>query len=196
MASGGAADAGTSTAGAGGGPGGQAGAAGARGGGDPGGAGDVGGEAGDSGTERCPRELTVCGAACVDTRFDPAHCGDCDERCELESAVPACVDGRCVVARCIAGYVDQDGDPANGCEAQACQVVDTLNTVGSGALPKTCEDDQHCPSEGCCQGIAECSADGSGGIRFSFDICSDDRKWAVCDFNGVCLLYTSPSPRD
>jgi hypothetical protein len=156
------------------------------GGGEAGGDAGARGDGGEGGTERCPSELTVCGSECVDTRFNPDHCGSCNERCQLENAAPACVEGRCELARCVEGYVNQDGDPANGCEAEACQIVDTLKSVGSDELPTTCEDNKRCPSQGCCHGIvAECSADGAGGVRFSFDICSDDRKWAVCDFNGV-----------
>jgi hypothetical protein len=34
----------------------------------------------------------ACGGACVDTRFDPAHCGGCDQPCPSGQA---CLDGAC-----------------------------------------------------------------------------------------------------
>lgn len=53
-----------------------------------------------------------------DFENDVENCGGCDHVCELTGAVPACVEGACVVKRCEAGFFDVDGDPTNGCECR------------------------------------------------------------------------------
>ncbi len=47
---------------------------------------------------------------------DPHNCGTCGHRCVYQNAAGRCVDGRCQMGPCYPGYVDQDGDPSNGCE--------------------------------------------------------------------------------
>lgn len=44
-------------------------------------------------TVTCPNGATRCGDACVDTRYDPNHCGACDTRCGTGLF---CSEGRCV----------------------------------------------------------------------------------------------------
>ena len=62
----------------------------------------------------------------IDEIFDLAadieHCGACDHRCDLNGAVPTCLDGTCIIKACEAGAADADGDPDNGCEAR-CALV-------------------------------------------------------------------------
>jgi hypothetical protein len=50
--------------------------------------------------------MMECGGVCVDTRSDPAHCGDCDTACS--DPTPFCVDGACS-AECPEHYVNCDG---------------------------------------------------------------------------------------
>ncbi len=88
---------------------------------------------------------TMCGAACVDLRTDPRHCGACRTACPGGSHVTPRCDGRICVFACDAGYhacgtdcVDDTsplscgsacapcGAPANGaatCTAGACGFV-------------------------------------------------------------------------
>ncbi len=54
------------------------------------GAGGAGGSGGADGA--CEAPLAACGDACVDTRYDPAHCGACGNTCPANSA---CLDGTC-----------------------------------------------------------------------------------------------------
>jgi len=63
-----------------------------------------------------------------DKQNDPANCGTCNNQCAMPNAVPACVAGACVVAGCLPGNWDLNGDPADGCE-YACQ----LTNAGSEA---------------------------------------------------------------
>lgn len=53
------------------------------------------------------------------TMNDPNHCGACDVACEIPNAVPACRGGVCALLRCVDGWVDCDGDIANGCETES-----------------------------------------------------------------------------
>jgi hypothetical protein len=48
---------------------------------------------------------------------DPTNCGDCGNVCQLPHATANCMDETCVIAMCdVGGWVDCDGNPANGCE--------------------------------------------------------------------------------
>lgn len=55
----------------------------------------------------------ACGA---DLLNDVNNCGACENRCQLASAFPKCINGACVVDMCVAGTYDIDGDAKNGCE--------------------------------------------------------------------------------
>ncbi len=48
---------------------------------------------------------------------DPNHCGACGDQCEGPNAIYACQVGECVIAACSPGYVDYNGEPEDGCEA-------------------------------------------------------------------------------
>ena len=52
----------------------------------------------------------------VDTSTSLQHCGACNTPCSRPNAVPVCAAGVCGIGSCLAGFVDLDGDPANGCE--------------------------------------------------------------------------------
>ncbi len=47
---------------------------------------------------------------------DPANCGSCGRTCRFSHAMGACTAGACVLGDCDPGFVDADGNPANGCE--------------------------------------------------------------------------------
>ena len=53
---------------------------------------------------------------CVDLSADVNNCGACDKACTFSNAVAKCTSGQCGVASCAAGFVDCDGNAANGCE--------------------------------------------------------------------------------
>jgi hypothetical protein len=100
------------------------------GGGDSdGGGGDIDGGGGDTdggGGDGCGM-LAECGGSCVDTRYDPAHCGACDAPC---ATTERCNDGTCASA-CGVGTMDCSGvcrdvaiDPANcGSCGNPCNVA-------------------------------------------------------------------------
>ncbi|MCA9560494.1 MAG: hypothetical protein KC583_18225, partial [Myxococcales bacterium] len=61
----------------------------------------------------------------------PEHCGACGRACAIANAVPGCVESACVIERCAEGFVDLDGDLANGCEA-ACRPTTPPTEVCDG----------------------------------------------------------------
>ncbi len=67
----------------------------------------------------------------------PDHCGACGRACEVPHAVPACADSACVIGRCVAGFVDLDGDLDNGCEA-ACRPTEPPDELCDG-LDNDCD---------------------------------------------------------
>ncbi len=81
----------------------------------------------DSGVTPCEEGFQRCGAACVDTSFDEARCGSCEEGC---AAGDLCFDGRCYTEVCDTDLRDCDGNPANGCEVD--DRVDPMNCGGCG----------------------------------------------------------------
>jgi hypothetical protein len=55
-----------------------------------------------------------------DLQTDRSHCGACNHVCRFEHASASCVAGACRIGTCDPGFVDLDGNPANGCE-YACE---------------------------------------------------------------------------
>jgi hypothetical protein len=92
----------------------------------------------------CRVEFETCNAAdddCdgridedYDFDFDVNHCGGCDQRCDPPNAVALCVGRQCRVDECLPGFVDDDGDAANGCELD-CEGVDAMDPACGGGGP-------------------------------------------------------------
>ncbi|WAS89945.1 hypothetical protein [Nannocystis punicea] len=89
----------------------------------------------DGGECRCRDGLVRCGEACVDTRSDPRHCGECDNDCGDQGV---CNNSKCVEG-CGDGRVDCDG---------ACVVLaeDPLHCDACGS---PCAGDQVCLAGDC-----------------------------------------------
>ena len=66
----------------------------------------------------CDPGLTRCGDDCVDLEGSTLHCGQCDRNCFRDHGIAECQGGECRPGPCFPGFVDLDGDPANGCECQ------------------------------------------------------------------------------
>ena len=119
----------------------------------------------------------------TDVTTDVANCGWCGRACALPNAVAGCIDGRCAIANCNAGFIDCDGDPANGCEAQP--QTDPANCGGCGqnclpaphALPACVAGD--CRLGDCHPGWADCNGDPADGCEI--DTVFDPAHCGGCD---------------
>ncbi|MGK0360524.1 MAG: Notch-like protein, partial [Bradymonadia bacterium] len=73
-----------------------------------------------------------------DFNNDVRRCGDCDTRCVLPRAEPFCNAGTCGILRCVGGFADADGDPANGCECRisngGIEICDGLDNDCNGIV--------------------------------------------------------------
>jgi hypothetical protein len=54
----------------------------------------------------------------VDLDTDALHCGECGNACSPKQAIAACVEGACAIESCEDGFVDCNGQPADGCEVE------------------------------------------------------------------------------
>ncbi|MGM0576347.1 MAG: hypothetical protein ACQEXJ_11505 [Myxococcota bacterium] len=61
----------------------------------------------------------------VDLQTDPDNCGSCQHACDFDHGVADCVAGDCVLGACEEGWVDLNGDPADGCEYECTWTSDT-----------------------------------------------------------------------
>lgn len=90
---------------------------------------------------RCPSGLTRCGGACVDTSAEPTSCGACGRTCVIANATPGCAGGECTLGTCRDGFLDCDGNLANGCErADSCVAGGACTTICGTAGMQSCAD--------------------------------------------------------
>ena len=101
---------------------------------------------------------------CVDLSIDVLNCGLCDNACAIPNAVPKCVLGHCGLGSCTAGFVDCDGNAANGCEcaSDSCDVAKKLcskrafvtsTTFAGGALGGLTGADAKCQARAVAAGL-------------------------------------------
>ncbi len=98
---------------------------------------------------------------------DIRNCGMCGRVCSFANAVPTCMAGTCVMGSCLAGYVNADGNPANGCEyrcdptgSEICngRDDDCDTRTDEGLTPPT----NFCNANGVCMGTVPRCAAGTG----------------------------------
>jgi hypothetical protein len=145
------------------------------------------GSGGGGGDASCGLGTVPCGEQCVDTDFDPAHCGGCDlacaegEVCSMGTCAVECLGGS---TKCGAACVDTDFDPQHcgGCdtvcpEGEVCSQGECAVTClgGTTKCGSQCidlaDDPEHC---GACGNV--CSATGANTIG----VCSQAACDAVC----------------
>ncbi len=141
---------------------------------------------------------TCCGAGGCSQLADVMNCGGCNLACMLAHATPACVNLKCTVASCDAGFADCDMKAPNGCEvdtnndpahcggcASACVVAHGTGGCAGG----------NCSIAGCTAPFRDCDmqyADGcevnTGGDKFNCGACGTVCPTVTTDrcTNGSC----------
>lgn len=94
-----------------------------------------------------------------DLSTDSEHCGACGAACDPAMGTGACAGGACTIEACDEGWVDCNGDVADGCETDLdgpgfCGACDRLANVcgGCAELPETPGD----PCGTCGSGLIVC----------------------------------------
>lgn len=103
----------------------------------------------------------------IDLQTDVANCGRCDNACTFANGTAQCVAGACQLGACAPGFVDADGNAANGCE-YAC--------MASG--PEVCDG-----RDNDCDGMVD------EGFNLNTDVNNCGRCGNVCRFDnamGTC----------
>ena len=98
------------------------------------------GETGEPRAERCDGADNDCDGEIDNVAVppqEPDHCGACGRACALDRAFAACLDSTCRIARCHPGWVNQDGQTANGCELR-CRATDPAEEICDG-LDNDCD---------------------------------------------------------
>ena len=116
----------------------------------------------------CPPGVGDCDgdpSACETPLNTPTDCGACGRSCSLPHASAACMDGRCVVQACEAGFVDCDLQSENGCEVElkrldGCDPCSTGSSPECDALPQVATGTCHggeCVITSCQPGFEDCN---------------------------------------
>ena len=122
---------------------------------------------------------------------EPVDCKDSASvvECMVPNADAVCIDRQCTIVRCQPGFVDCDGDDANGCEGTLDSVENCGACNAACALPnvlhhrcaaadsgRRCEIDKECGSDvagcddpnahlGCAQGFGDCDGNPANGCE-------------------------------
>jgi hypothetical protein len=129
----------------------------------------------------------------IDLETDPRNCGGCGHACSFPHAFAACVGGVCVLDQenhrgaCAQGWVDKNGNPADGCEYQCTptgpEMCDGIDNDCNGAVDNA-DVGMVYPSNFCLQ-IGECGK-GPGG--------SAHADWAGAASFPVCTVAAGAAP--
>ncbi len=115
-----------------------------------------------------------------DTQTDPQNCGSCGNVCNLPHANAACSAGGCVIGSCQAGYHDNNGIAADGCEFGPCFIsgVEVCDGVDNDCDGNVDEDvgtpPAICATQGECAGtVASCQGAGGWVCNYGSTVSTD-----------------------
>ena len=127
------------------------------------------------------------------TDTDVNNCGACDNVCQLDNAVPVCVQGGCRLAFCSDGFGNCDGDDANGCEADLSDDPGNCGTCGNACSFDHAEalcTGGACALGTCHSGWDNCNGHPSDGCEI--DTNADVQNCGTC-WNACSLPHATPA---
>jgi hypothetical protein len=112
----------------------------------------------------CAGALLCCAGGCLDGSADPSNCGACGLTCSPEAAhalASWCAESACDYDACLPGFLDCDGDRANGCETP-------MGEAACGACGRVCAD--------YVQGVSApvCAGEPGGARACDYDTCAPE----------------------
>ena len=126
----------------------------------------------------------------VDEGFDfsqnTLHCGECGNSCVRNNMIAACVEGQCG-NQCEPGFLNADGEDANGCEA-ICDVDNATSEILMGLTMTVRTSDEAFPtlSSGCDITIGLCPATGTF-------VCNANGDGVSCDATADSFARAEPA---
>jgi hypothetical protein len=134
-----------------------------------------------------------------DKTTDPGNCGGCGTICAATNATArACTAGVCgAITVCAAGYRDNNGNPADGCEYK-CPVFPPVSEVCNGkdddcnggtddnvvGIGQACTN--NCPAPDACVAASSCTVAVSSNTNGCFGVCATDGR-TTCPSGGVVV---------
>lgn len=114
----------------------------------------------------------------LDKLSNPTYCENCAGCAQLLSAnaIPGCALGKCTVAGCSSGFLDNDGDPKNGCEYECTptgvEICDGKDNDCNGLIDDSLTIPQgYCRSLGACLGtVIACQGSLGWVCQYSQDV--------------------------
>ncbi|APR82751.1 internalin, putative [Minicystis rosea] len=133
---------------------------------------------------------------------DPQNCGGCGLACSLPNADASCVSAKCAIAGCQTGFVDLDGDAANGCEYTCTKTApddvtcngvddDCDGQIDEDYAPVTCGVGACAATSTCKLGVESCSpgspsAEGPAGSPTCSNGIDDDCNGSADSVDPAC----------
>ncbi|APR82660.1 Hypothetical protein A7982_08009 [Minicystis rosea] len=94
-----------------------------------------------------------------------ADCAFCGNACSAANGVAGCSAGKCVIASCMPGFQDCNGDAADGCEADLGTDPHNCGTCGTNCISGVSCAGGFCAGNPCAAGFGDCDGDVANGCE-------------------------------
>ena len=141
----------------------------------------------------CQMPLITCNnmMTCVDPRNDPDNCMSCGMVCPMvQNAQRACAGGNCGMGMCNPGFLNCDGQSANGCEVSGGTDINNCGSCAkvcgfANATPKCVMGT--CAIASCAQGFGDCDGMAQNGCETNTNTSQSNCGACGSPCNGNCI---------